>query len=74
MQITIEQAKTEIDSVLQKVRRGEEVVIYEQDKPFAKVTPIQDSKGGRRFGSGSDLISFVSDDFDETPEGFNEYL
>jgi antitoxin (DNA-binding transcriptional repressor) of toxin-antitoxin stability system len=49
MQIAIEQAKHEIASILQKVLRGEEVVIYQQDKAVAKLTPIEDGANNRSY-------------------------
>lgn len=42
--------------------------------PFAKRVPIRAATGKRRPGSGKGEILWMSPDFDETPEAFNDYV
>ena len=74
-QMTVEQVTKEIASVLVDVRHGEETVITDHDVPFAKVIPVKPAPKKRRFaGSAIGVITYIADDFDETPPGFEEYL
>jgi antitoxin (DNA-binding transcriptional repressor) of toxin-antitoxin stability system len=74
-QITIEQATANIASVFADVQHGEEIVITDREKPFAKVIPFVSSKGKKRvFGGGKGIFTFVSDDFDEPLEDFKDYM
>lgn len=71
-QVDAKQAKEKLSELLELVQQGEEVIITKNDQPFAKLAPIAPPKR-RQFGSAKGLIQMASD-FDETPEGFEEYM
>lgn len=74
-QITIEEATAHIASVLADVLQGEEIVITDHEKPVAKVIPFElHTKKKRVFGGGKEMISFISDNFDEPLDDFKDYM
>lgn len=70
-QITLQAAEKSWTEILQKALNGEEVIIERDGKPVAKVSPIKTDEDW--FGMDEGKI-WIADDFDETPEEFNEYL
>ncbi|MDP4200182.1 MAG: type II toxin-antitoxin system prevent-host-death family antitoxin [Bacteroidota bacterium] len=73
-QITIQEAASRISSVFSDVLRGEEIVLTDHDTPVMKMTPIAlQQKSRLKFGSLKGKI-FMSDDFNDTPEEFGQYI
>ncbi len=70
-QITIQNAEKSWAEILRKVLNGEETIIEQDGKPIAKVSPVKDEEDW--FGMDEGKI-FMSDDFDETPKEFAEYI
>ncbi|GAA3116631.1 type II toxin-antitoxin system prevent-host-death family antitoxin [Planomonospora alba] len=69
-QFNIHEAKTQLSKILERVERGEEVVISRAGTPIAKVVPLRTST--RRRGRGSLRGTLVmADDWDSrrTNEG-----
>lgn len=69
-QLDITQAKADISKVLDLAIGGEEIVITQDDKPVAKISPI---KRPLKRGSAKGKV-WMSDDFDEPLEDFKEYM
>jgi prevent-host-death family protein len=68
--VNIHAAKTHFSQLLERVARGEEVVIAKAGKPVARLVPIEPAAEPRRPGSARGQ-GRVSDDFDAPmPEGF----
>ncbi len=65
-------AKKQVNS--SKAKAHEEVVIAKDNRPLANRVPIRAATGKRRPGSGKGEILWMSPDFDETPEAFNDYV
>jgi antitoxin (DNA-binding transcriptional repressor) of toxin-antitoxin stability system len=74
-QITIQEAESHISSVFSDVLGGEEIVLTDHDLPVMKMTPIAPMDGTNRlkFGMLKGKI-WISDDFNDTPEEFAEYM
>jgi antitoxin (DNA-binding transcriptional repressor) of toxin-antitoxin stability system len=74
-QITIQEAESHISSVFSDVLSGEEILLTDHDMPVMKMTPIPQQNGTNRlkFGMLKGKI-WISDDFNETPEEFAEYM
>jgi antitoxin (DNA-binding transcriptional repressor) of toxin-antitoxin stability system len=82
-QIDLDEAKTQMASLIQSALDGEEVIITENDQPILKLIRISVSEEPdllyrkenqrRQSGSAKGLIS-MSDDFDEPLEDFAEYM
>ena len=69
-QLDITQAKADISKVLDLAIGGEEIVITQDDKPVAKISPIQRPL---KRGSAKGKV-WMSDDFDEPLEDFKAYM
>ena len=70
-QLDITQAKADISKVLDLAIKGEEIVITQDDKPVAKISPI---KRPLKRGSAKGKVFWMSNDFDEPLEDFKEYM
>jgi antitoxin (DNA-binding transcriptional repressor) of toxin-antitoxin stability system len=74
-QLSIEQATAHIASVFGEARHGEEIVITDHDIPVLKVIPFERRpKKECTPGGAIGMISYIAEDFDETPPGFEEYM
>ena len=72
-QLDITQAKADISKVLDLAIGGEEIVITQDDKPVAKISPITSALRPLKRGSAKGKV-WMSDDFDEPLEDFQEYM
>ena len=68
--LDINQAKSNLSKLLDLAIKGEEIVITQDDKPVAKISPI---KRPLKRGSAKGKV-WMSDDFDEPLEDFKEYM
>ncbi len=68
--LDIVQAKSNLSKLLDLAIKGEEIVITQDDKPVAKISPI---KRPLKRGSAKGKI-WMSDDFDENLEDSQEYM
>lgn len=68
----VHEAKTQLSRLLKQVAEGDEVVIAKAGEPVARLVAIP-KKGVRELGFAKGQI-WMSDDFNETPEDFKEYL
>ena len=69
-QLDITQAKADLSKLLDLAIKGEEIVITQDNKPVAKISPI---KRPLKRGSAKGEV-WMSDDFDEPLEDFQEYM
>ena len=74
-QVTLQEAKSRIADLFESVLHGEEIVVTDREKPVLKMSPVVGGMKERRglLGSAEGLIE-IADDFDETPEEFEEYI
>ena len=63
----IHEAKTHFSRLVERVMRGEEVVIGKAGRPVARLVPYVEDRGPRVPGGGEGRVR-VADDFDELPE------
>lgn len=74
-QLSIEQATAHIKTVFGDAMHGEEIVITDHDIPVLKVIPFERRlKKETTPGGAIGMISYIAEDFDETPPGFEEYM
>jgi prevent-host-death family protein len=66
MLINIHEAKTHLSRLLERVARGEEIVIGKAGKPVAKLVPYPDVQGPRSPGGWQGRVR-IAPDFDELP-------
>ncbi|MGL5795740.1 MAG: type II toxin-antitoxin system Phd/YefM family antitoxin [Waterburya sp.] len=69
-QLDISQAKSNFSNLLDLAIKGEEIVITQDDKPVAKISPM---KKPLKRGSAKGKV-WMSDDFNQPLEDFNEYM
>lgn len=51
IQFNIHEAKTQLSKIIERARRGEEVVIARAGKPVVRLVPIAPRPSGRQFGA-----------------------
>lgn len=68
----VHEAKTHLSRLLQQVANGEDVVIAKDGEPVARLVAIPKQRV-REMGFAKGQV-WMSDDFNETPEDFKEYL
>ena len=69
-QLDIAKAKSNLSKLLDLAIKGEEIVITQNDRPVAKISPV---KRPLKRGSAKGKV-WMSDDFDESIEDFQEYM
>jgi prevent-host-death family protein len=74
MQINIAEAKAHFSELVRKAMMGEEVVIAKDNKPLVRLVPLQPTGVRRQPGTGKDQILSISEDFDNLPSDFDEYV
>jgi prevent-host-death family protein len=72
--VTIEDAARRLPELVQEAEQGEEIILTQADAPVAKIVSLSKARRPRRPGSAQGLILHIADDFDATPEGFEDYL
>jgi len=73
LQVNIHEAQTNFSNLISRVFGGEEIVILYDNKPIAKLVPINGFKPKRRLGTAKGKIK-IADDFDEPLNDFKEYM
>jgi len=61
--VNIFEAKTQLSKLIERVEKGEEIVIARAGKPVARITKLEPQKPKIRFGGLKGKI-WVADDFD----------
>jgi prevent-host-death family protein len=72
-QFNIAEAKAHFSALVQRALMGEEVIIARDNKPVLRLVPVKDAQQPRQPGSARGQV-WMSEDFEETPEDFKEYL
>jgi prevent-host-death family protein len=68
MKVNVGEAKTHLSKLLERVERGEEIIIAQAGKPVAKLIPYQEKKAPRVPGGLEGKIWIAPDFDDELPE------
>jgi prevent-host-death family protein len=71
MEVTVQEAKTQLSQLLRRVEAGEEIVIRRGREPVAMLVRAPDRERGRQIWA--DLEGAMAEDFDEVPEDFTPY-
>lgn len=72
-QVTLEEAEGKLSQLIEEASNGEEVVITRDNIAVAKLVPVPTEKPRRKPGSAKDIILYMADDFDATPDDFKDY-
>jgi prevent-host-death family protein len=71
MEVTVQEAKTQLSRLLRRVEAGEDVVIRRGREPVAMLVRVPRRPGKRAIWG--DLEGVIAADFDATPEDFTGY-
>jgi len=71
-QVNIHEAKTQLSKLIEKVKKGEEVIISKYNKPVVKLVLIEELKSKRRLNTAKGLV-VMSEDFDRPLDDFEDY-
>lgn len=71
MEVTVQEAKTQLSRLLRRVEAGETVTIRRGREPVAMLVRAPAKPGRRRIWA--DLSGSLGPEFDELPEGFRPY-
>ena len=71
MEVTVQEAKTQLSRLLRRVEAGESVVIRRGSERVAMLVRAPAQPGGRRIWG--DLEGSIGSDFDEVPPEFAPY-
>ena len=71
MEVTVQEAKTQLSQLLRRVEAGEEVVIRRGREPVAMLVRVPASEGKRTIWG--DLEGSLAPDFDDVPNDFRSY-
>ena len=67
MEVTnVQEAKTHLSRLLERVQDGNEILIGKAGKPIAKLVPFSPSDQPRQIGGWENQV-VISEDFDELP-------
>ncbi len=68
-QVNIHEAKTHLSKLLDRVARGEEIVVAKAGKPVARLVPVED-----RVELAKKRIGFLKGVFPPPPEDFDTFM
>jgi prevent-host-death family protein len=71
MEVTVQQAKTQLSQLLRRVEAGESITIRRGREPVAMLVRAPARTGERRIWG--DLEGSIGSDFDELPDDFTPY-
>ena len=71
-QVTLDEAKEQLPSLIEAALGGEEVLIT-RNGHSVRLVPCEE-KPRRKAGSAKGLITYIADDFDAPLEDFKEYM
>jgi antitoxin (DNA-binding transcriptional repressor) of toxin-antitoxin stability system len=71
-QVYLKEAETQLAELIEEAASGEEVIIPLSDGVSFKIVKVGAVEARPRFGSAKGLVK-MSDDFDESLEGFEDY-
>lgn len=73
-QLAVENLSAQMAKLIRDAQCGEEILFTEHNKPVARIVPVLHGRAARKAGSARRLLHFMADDFDTTPDGFEEYM
>ena len=72
MDVTVQEAKTQLSRLLRRVEAGESVTIRRGREPVAMLVRAPARSGQRQIWG--DLDGSIGPEFDELPDGFDSYV
>lgn len=73
VQVSLNEAAARLPALIRDAKAGEEILLLDNELPIATVIPLLKVRPTAQFGSAKGLIE-LSEDFESTPEGFEECM
>ncbi len=73
-QVNIHEAKTHLSQLIQRALMGEQIIIAKGNKPLVELVVLPQAIPERRLGGAKSIVLFMTDDFDEPLDEFQEYM
>jgi len=76
MTVTVEHASTHLAEMIEQLANGP-IVLTRDDVPVAQLAPpdpLPQRVGVRQLGTMKGTVLYMAPDFNDTPEGFEEYM
>ena len=70
--VQIHEAKAKLSGLIEAALSEEEIIIAKRHKPLVRLVPLTEEDKARKIGTAKGRIR-MAEDFDEIPEGFEEY-
>ena len=70
--VSIEEAQTLLNQLIEEAFAGEEVVIVEGDRRLVKLVVAPEVRKQRRLGGAKGIIRYMADDFDAPLEDYED--
>jgi len=71
-QVNIHEAKTNLSKLIDKVLKGESVIISKSNKPVVKLVLVDELQTKRNLGTAKGIVK-ISDEFDAPLDDFEGY-
>ena len=72
--LSIEEAAPQLKRLIDEAHPGDEIILTEDDRPVARLIPVQKRNRPRTPGTAKGQILYMADDFDAPLEEFREYM
>lgn len=70
--VDVHTAERHFAELIKRIEAGEEIILEKDQKPIARLSPIDSARQVRKFGSAKGMIT-IADDFDAPLDDFAEY-
>ena len=71
-EVSIHEAKTHLSRLIRSALAGEDVIIAKGNKPLIRLSPLSEALPERRLGGVKGIVKYMSDDFDEPIDDFDD--
>ena len=74
LNITVADAQADLQRLISLAMHGEQIIISYDGNHHVLLQPIATESSPRRLGTGKGLLVYMADDFDKTPDEFQEHI
>ncbi|MBL7986668.1 MAG: type II toxin-antitoxin system prevent-host-death family antitoxin [Chlorobi bacterium] len=74
LNITVADAQADLQRLISLAMQGEQIIISDDGNHHVLLQPIATESSPRRLGTGKGLLVYMADDFDKTPDEFQEHI
>ncbi len=74
VEVALNEVSESLAKAIRSLGENDEILLTDNQRPIARLTSLSSVSGYAKRGSMKDMIVSIAPDFDETPEGFEEYM